>query len=126
MLLAAQSLDMKEGATIVRIETGPLQFGNDWPGVFVRGDEAMTTLSESGVPLSFCQTQTAANTSILSALSDLADTLMSRDSRKRDDASHAASPQAEPAFGGRRMAYRLRENRMMGFGGQIALEFRGR
>jgi hypothetical protein len=34
--------------------------------------------------------------------------------------------QAKPAFGGRRMAYRLRENRMMGFGQRIALEFRGR
>jgi hypothetical protein len=110
----------------VRIETGPLQFCNDWPGVFVRGDEAMTTLGESGVLLSFCQTQTTANTSILSALSDLADTLVSCDARKRDDASHAASPQAEPAFGDRRMAYRLRENRMTGFGRQIALEFGGR
>lgn len=24
-----------------RVETGPVQFGNDWPGVFIRGDEAM-------------------------------------------------------------------------------------
>lgn len=23
-----------------RVETGPIQFGNDWPGVFVRGDSA--------------------------------------------------------------------------------------
>ncbi len=23
-----------------RVETGPLQFGNDWPGVFIRGDNA--------------------------------------------------------------------------------------
>lgn len=22
------------------IETGPVQFGNDWPGLFIRGDEA--------------------------------------------------------------------------------------
>lgn len=22
-----------------RVETGPVQFGNDWPGVFIRGDE---------------------------------------------------------------------------------------
>ena len=21
-----------------RVETGPVQFGNDWPGVFIRGD----------------------------------------------------------------------------------------
>jgi hypothetical protein len=24
-----------------RIETGPIQFGDDWPGVFIRGDEAL-------------------------------------------------------------------------------------
>lgn len=24
-----------------RIETGPLQFGDDWPGVFIRGDNAL-------------------------------------------------------------------------------------
>ena len=23
-----------------RVETGPIQFGNDWPGIFVRGDDA--------------------------------------------------------------------------------------
>lgn len=24
-----------------RVETGPLQFGDDWPGVFIRGDHAL-------------------------------------------------------------------------------------
>lgn len=24
-----------------RVETGPLQFNNDWPGYFIRGDNAM-------------------------------------------------------------------------------------
>jgi hypothetical protein len=23
-----------------RVETGPLQFGDDWPGLFIRGDNA--------------------------------------------------------------------------------------
>lgn len=23
-----------------RVETGPIQFGDDWPGVFIRGDNA--------------------------------------------------------------------------------------
>ena len=27
-------------ATTERIETGPLQFGDDWPGVFIRGDSS--------------------------------------------------------------------------------------
>lgn len=24
-----------------RIETGPIQFGDDWPGIFIRGDNAI-------------------------------------------------------------------------------------
>ena len=24
-----------------RVETGPTQFGEDWPGLFIRGDEAL-------------------------------------------------------------------------------------
>jgi hypothetical protein len=28
-------------AVEVRVETGPAQFGDDWPGVFLRGDDAM-------------------------------------------------------------------------------------
>lgn len=28
-----------------RAETAPLQFGDDWPGVFIRGDDAMTFAS---------------------------------------------------------------------------------
>lgn len=24
-----------------RVETGPIQFGDDWPGVFIRGDNAL-------------------------------------------------------------------------------------
>ncbi len=31
-------LPMPEGMT--RLETGPMQFGDDWPGVFIRGDNA--------------------------------------------------------------------------------------
>ena len=23
-----------------RVETGPVQFGDDWPGIFIRGDDA--------------------------------------------------------------------------------------
>lgn len=26
----------------VRVPTGALQFGNDWPGVFIRGDDALS------------------------------------------------------------------------------------
>lgn len=31
-----RKLDRKEP----RVETGPVQFGDDWPGVFIRGDDA--------------------------------------------------------------------------------------
>ena len=24
-----------------RVETGPVQFGDDWPGIFIRGDRAL-------------------------------------------------------------------------------------
>lgn len=27
-----------------RPETGPMQFGDDWPGVFIRGDDALATV----------------------------------------------------------------------------------
>lgn len=26
---------------IARVETGPIQFGDDWPGIFIRGDDAL-------------------------------------------------------------------------------------
>ena len=29
-----------EGDFAERVETGPVQFGDDWPGVFIRGDNA--------------------------------------------------------------------------------------
>lgn len=28
-------------SSIARVETGPKQFGGDWPGVFIRGDDAL-------------------------------------------------------------------------------------
>ena len=30
-----------EGEFPERVETGPVQFGGDWPGVFIRGDNAL-------------------------------------------------------------------------------------
>lgn len=32
-------------AADVRVETGPVQFGDDWPGVFIRGDDAFGFLA---------------------------------------------------------------------------------
>jgi hypothetical protein len=35
-----------------RIETGPIQFGDDWPGVFIRGDNALYFAEQLRVILS--------------------------------------------------------------------------
>lgn len=32
---------MKDERQAERPETGPMQFGDDWPGVFIRGDNAL-------------------------------------------------------------------------------------
>jgi hypothetical protein len=32
---------LKEAAMTERAETGRMQFGDDWPGVFIRGDDAL-------------------------------------------------------------------------------------
>lgn len=37
----------KELRTVKRVETGPLQVGDDWPGVFIRGDNAMMGFAPS-------------------------------------------------------------------------------
>lgn len=36
-----------------RAETGPMQFGDDWPGIFIRGDNAlwMSAMLETIIPM---------------------------------------------------------------------------
>ena len=34
---------------LMRMETGPLQLGDDWPGYFIRGDEALGEASSMKV-----------------------------------------------------------------------------
>ena len=36
-----------------RIETGPTQIGDDWPGVFIRGDDAFGMLMSLDSPIQF-------------------------------------------------------------------------
>lgn len=38
-----------------RVETGPLQFNDDWPGVFIRGDNAMHYAHQIDMVLRFGQ-----------------------------------------------------------------------
>ncbi len=35
------TLNLPSPAAVSRVETGPVAFGRDWPGVFIRGDNAM-------------------------------------------------------------------------------------
>ena len=35
------TLELPAPAGMARVETGPVSFGRDWPGVFIRGDNAM-------------------------------------------------------------------------------------
>lgn len=37
-------IEMPKG--MARPETGPMQFGDDWPGIFIRGDNAMAYAME--------------------------------------------------------------------------------
>ena len=34
-----------------RVETGPVQFGDDWPGVFIRGDDAFGLVMQLKQPI---------------------------------------------------------------------------
>jgi len=36
--------DIQKASEVKRPETGPLQFDGDWPGVFIRGDDALGIL----------------------------------------------------------------------------------
>lgn len=38
----ANILILSKPENLSRVESGPVQFGDDWPGVFIRGDNALT------------------------------------------------------------------------------------
>ena len=48
-----RELPMPEGMT--RMESGPIAFGDDWPGYFLRGDDAFALLSTLGTALAIFQ-----------------------------------------------------------------------
>lgn len=63
-----------------RAETGPLQFGDDWPGVFIRGDNALAYAMALKAALA------GDNSAItLSVLEGLRKQLMSCDVRNLED-----------------------------------------
>jgi hypothetical protein len=38
--MALRAIDFSNDGDVPRVETGAVQFGTDWPGLFVRGDQA--------------------------------------------------------------------------------------
>lgn len=43
MMTEIQKVPAPDGG--IRVESGPVQFGEDWPGVFLRGDDAVMVAS---------------------------------------------------------------------------------
>lgn len=50
-----------------RIETGPIQFGDDWPGVFLRGDSALAAAMHIEAALNVIDDKAAGIKSVLSS-----------------------------------------------------------
>ena len=79
-----------------RVETGPVQFGQDWPGLFIRGDEAAALSLNLGIILKSLHgpypSDPSEDVTLLQAMHDLEDIkelidkqviVQSEDSRKR-------------------------------------------
>jgi hypothetical protein len=39
--MTVRKIDLPSNGDVLRVETGAVQFGDDWPGLFVRGDQAL-------------------------------------------------------------------------------------
>lgn len=73
-----------------RPETGPMQFGDDWPGVFIRGDNALHFAMElRGVLAHLVGGRMFQNPITLAVLDGLADTLAGCDARVNPKAQKA-------------------------------------
>lgn len=58
-----------------RIETGPLKFGNDWQGVYIRGDNAMWWGMQLGELLERMDAKDSRDRLLLGSLNRLRDVL---------------------------------------------------
>jgi hypothetical protein len=70
--------------TSVRIPTGVLICGNDWPGVFIRGDEAITMATEIRAARQAIKEGRRPTDQRIGCLEALLDMLESCDARKMD------------------------------------------
>jgi len=62
---------------IQRLETGPLQVGDDWPGVFIRGDAAAYYAIEIKRAIEIAECNDPGNAFVYHALRKLAEILRS-------------------------------------------------
>ncbi len=70
-------------ATEPRVETGAVQFGDDWPGTFIRGDNAMNYAVHLEAVLKASQDAPAISRAVvLSLLDDLIESNISPPPRK--------------------------------------------
>lgn len=60
-----------------RVETGPMQFGDDWPGVFIRGDRAFAIMLDLQVALASADAYTAIPPITRASVDSLIETLRS-------------------------------------------------
>lgn len=68
--LSALSTQVSRDTNSNRIETGVLQFNDDWPGVFIRGDNAINYAIHLGALLELDNTHSISK-SVLKSLVDL-------------------------------------------------------
>lgn len=60
-----------------RPETGPMQFGDDWPGIFIRGDNALFYAHALALALNMIQSQEKQDWMVKAYLDGLAKLLLS-------------------------------------------------
>jgi len=66
---------------VPRVESGPIRFGSDWTGLFLRGDDAVV----NGLVLkSYLQTHKDPTDLYYGILMDFANTLLSSDERQME------------------------------------------
>jgi hypothetical protein len=64
-----------------RPETGPMQFGNDWPGVFIRGDHALAAAAHLERAIKLVEKMSSAYWPTMSVLTGLLEELKSCDAK---------------------------------------------
>ena len=67
-----------------RVETGPTQFGEDWPGVFIRGDNALWYAHLLEQLMEFAELDESAEFFLAASITGFLRTLRSCDAKQHD------------------------------------------